>query len=285
MQVKTVLIYEGIANLVLVIAKLIVGLKTGSTVILSDALHSFADAANNVIALIMNRVASTPPDQNHPYGHQKFEQLAVFCLASLLTVVAFELISNAFQRTHVVTTKSGIGLIVMLGALAINITVTFWERYWANKLNSNLLYADAYHSMSDIFVTIAAIVGWQLSTLQGWWWIDRAFAVIVALLVLYLAYDLYRRAIPSLVDSAGKDPLEVSAAVDQIPEVMRVKRVRSRQDGKGVAADIIVTVDRTMTTEESHVVADAIEKLLAERFDIQDTTVHIEPDNLYEKIS
>src|SRR5690606_34706337 len=97
-RVATVLIWEGTANVLLAAAKFIVGLNTGSSVILGDALHSLTDLANNGIALFVNKVASEPPDRGHPYGHQKFEQLAVFVLASLLTVVAVELVINAFKH-------------------------------------------------------------------------------------------------------------------------------------------------------------------------------------------
>lgn len=279
MRVGTVLLWEGISNATLALIKLGVGLSTGSAAILSDALHSLADLANNFIAFFVYRVAAAPPDHDHPYGHQKFEQLAVFGLAALLTVVAVELIINAFKRAGTETVQSELALVVMLGALTINISVTVWERYWAKRLKSNILYADAQHTLSDIFVTAGAIIGWQLSTMEGLGWLDSVFAIGVALLVLYLAFDLFRRAIPSLVDSAGRDPGKLIAAVDAIPEVRAVRRVRSRQDGKGIAADIIVTVDRKMSIEESHVVADAVEALLAEKFDIHDTTVHIEPDS------
>lgn len=277
MRVATVLVWEGSANVLLAAAKFIVGLQTGSSVILGDALHSLTDLANNGIALFVNKVASEPPDRDHPYGHQKFEQLAVFVLASLLTVVAVELVINAFKHAKSPPVRSEIGLIVMLFALAINVGVTIWERYWAKKLKSDLLLADAYHTLGDVFVTFAAIVGWQVAAAKGWGWLDSVFAVGVAGLVLYLAFDLFRRAIPSLVDSAGRDPRQVIAAVDRLPEVKGVKRLRSRQHGNEVAADIIVTVDRNLTLEQSHEVADAIEALLAEQFDIHDTTVHIEP--------
>lgn len=277
MRVATVLVWEGVANALLAISKFVVGVHTGSSAILGDALHSLTDLANNGIALFINKVASDPPDRGHPYGHQKFEQLAVFVLASLLTVVAVELVINAFKHSEAPPVQSGIGLTTMIFALAVNVGVTIWEHYWARKLKSELLRADAYHTFGDVFVTFTAILGWQIAAVKGWGWLDSAFAIGVAGLVFYLAFDLFRRAIPSLVDSAGRDPRLVIAAVDRLPEVKGVKRLRSRQHGKEIAADIVVTVDRNLTLEQSHTVADAIEELLAKQFDIHDTTVHIEP--------
>ncbi len=97
MQVKTVLIVEGIANLVMMGLKLSVGLVTNSAAIIGDALHSLTDMANNVIAYIAVGLSEQPSDRDHHYGHHKFEQIAVFALAVLLAVVAFEIIINAIR--------------------------------------------------------------------------------------------------------------------------------------------------------------------------------------------
>ncbi len=258
------------------LAKLVVGVKTGSAAILSDSLHSFTDLANNGIAFVVSKIAEEPADTDHPYGHHKYEQLAVFTLASLLTVVAFELILEAVDRFGEAPEHSAIGLIIMLSVLFINIAIACWEGYWARRLNSAILLADARHTISDVLTTIAVIVGWQLAA-RGLPWLDPMFALIVALMVLYLAYDLFRTAIPILVDSAGYDPHKLSTAIGKIDGVRSVKRVRSRMIGNGNAADIVILVDRQLPIERAHGIADKIESLLEKQFDIQDTTVHIEP--------
>lgn len=281
MRVRTVLIWEGVANAILALTKFVVGVGTGSAAILADALHSLTDLANNFIALFVVRIAEEPPDSEHPYGHQKFEQLAVFALAGLLTVVAFELIADAFSRFGRPPKQSIAGIVIMLGALTVNVLITTWENYWARRLKSDILLADARHTLSDVMVTAAVILGWQLSVF-GWPWLDPLFGLLVAVMVLYLAFDLFRRAIPILVDSAAHDSRQLSRAVNQIPGVMTVPRVRSRQQGAGVVADVVVTVDGELSTRRAHDVADAVETLLSERFDIHDTTVHIEPYRVIE---
>lgn len=278
MKVRTVLIWEGLANAILALLKLFVGLSVNSTAILSDALHSLSDLANNGIALFVAKAAEEPPDRDHPYGHHKYEQIAVFALASLLTVVAFELILSALERFGTNPSQSALGLWLMLLALAVNLGIAVWEGYWAKKLQSDILRADARHTLSDALTTTVVIVGWQLAVL-GFGWLDPLFALLVALLVLYLAFDLFRRSIPILVDSAGYDPRQLSAALQQLEGVRAVHRVRSRRYGNGVAADVVVLVDPALSTKESHTIADAIEGLLAQRFGIHDTTVHIEPDS------
>ncbi|GIX21280.1 MAG: cation transporter [Gammaproteobacteria bacterium] len=276
MKVRTVLLVEGLANAVLAATKFVVGLYTGSTAILGDALHSLTDLANNVIAFIVARIAEQPPDHDHPYGHQKFEPLAVFVLAGLLVVVAFELVSRALGRFGEAPRHDAQALLVMGATLLINVVVTLWEHRWARRLGSDLLLADARHTLGDVLVTASVIAGWQLAVHVAPW-LDSLCALLVAGLVAYLAYDLFRRAVPVLVDSAAYDGGQLAAAVRTVPGVLAVPRVRSRRQGSTLVADVVLKVDGALSTHEAHAIADAVEQLLAARFGIQDTTVHIEP--------
>lgn len=277
MTVRKVLWIAGLINLAVMSAKLTVGLVSNSTAIIGDALHSLTDATNNVIALIAIRIAQEPPDREHPYGHHKFEQIAVFALAALLVIVAFELGLNAIKRFGQPVEQSTVGLVIMLATLMVNIMLTSWEHYQARRLDSALLTADASHTLSDVLATLAIIAGWQLSA-RGYYWLDSCFALGVALLIFYLAFYLFKRSIPILVDHVGNDPVELVREIDKLPEVRHVLRVRSRSSGKEVMADVVVTVDADLSTSQSHLIANAIETLLAEKFNIYDTVVHIEPE-------
>lgn len=119
-KIRYVLFIDGACNLVVLVAKATVGFKTGSLAILGDAIHSLADVANNVVALVVVRIASEPPDREHPYGHQKFETLAVFGLAMLLAVLAIEIVIRAIDRSGREVVQTGWGLAVMLGVLVVN---------------------------------------------------------------------------------------------------------------------------------------------------------------------
>lgn len=275
-KVRMILILEGLANIVVLVAKIIVGTYTGSSAIISDALHSLTDVFNNIFAYIALRISSSPPDQNHPYGHRKFETLAVFVLATLLSVIAIEVVIRAFERIGNPIEHSQWGLIVMLGVLLVNIGVASWENYWAKKLKSELLSADARHTFSDILVTIGVIFGWQLAT-RGYPILDFVFAVIVALFVFYLAFQLFRKSIPILVDETSVNQNEVINVLQKLPGVLRIKRLRSRIIGQETFADVVVIVMSKMSTEDSHKVADSVERELLERFNIHDVVVHIEP--------
>jgi cation diffusion facilitator family transporter len=274
--VRRVLFIEGGANLVMLLVKLAVGVTTGSAAVLGDALHSFTDLANNGVALAVVRVSSRPPDADHPYGHRKYEQLAVFTLAALLTVVAFELVLHALRARDAAIARSGWGLFAMFAVLGVNVAVATWEARRARALGSDLLLADAQHTMGDIATTVVVIVGWQIAA-TGYVWIDRLFAIGVAGVVFYLAFGLFRRAIPVLVDEAASAPTDVQRIVANIDEVREVRRVRSRSTGEGASADVVIAVDDSLTTAQAHAVADAIETALETQLDIRDVSVHVEP--------
>lgn len=276
-KIRYVLFVEGACNLAVLVAKASVGFTTGSFAILGDALHSLADLANNVVALIVVRIASAPPDHEHPYGHQKFETLAVFGLAVLLAVLAFEIVVRALESHDREVLENDWGLAVMLGVLCVNAALSYWERRWAKKLNSQILNADAQHTFADVLTTIAVITGWQLSA-RGYPWLDTVFALLVACLVMYLVYGLFRRAIPRLVDSISHEPEEIVAAVEPLDGVRKVHRVRSRWVGSKPAVDVVITVAADMPTHEAHDIADAVEEVLLRTLSIEDVTVHIEPD-------
>lgn len=127
-QVRRVILIEGLANLLVLICKSIVGMSTGSMAILADAVHSLTDLTNNIVAWIVIHFSSLPADREHPYGHRKFETLAVFVLASILVVLAFELALNAIRKEEAEVASSGIELVIMLSVLVINIAVTSWQR-------------------------------------------------------------------------------------------------------------------------------------------------------------
>ena len=274
--VRTVLLVEGLANATILVVKLVVGMATGSVAILGDAVHSLTDLVNNGLALVALHLSAAPPDREHPYGHRKFETLAVFGLATLLTVAALEIALRAVGRLGEPVGSDGWALGLMLGVLAVNVAVATWESLQARRLDSDLLHADARHTFGDVLTTVAVIAGWQLAA-SGYAWLDPLVAVAVACLVFYLAYGLFRRAVPVLVDQVANDPLELIEVIRSVPRVREVRRVRSRVSGAGPAAEVVVTVDARLTTDEAHRVATAIEAALERRLGIADVTVHIEP--------
>lgn len=275
-RVGRVLWIEGGFNAAAAAAKAVVGISTGSAAVIGDAIHSLADLANNAVALVAMHLASQPPDSQHPYGHRKYESLAVFGAATLLSVLALEIALRAFDPTSTAVTHASWSLGVMLAVLCGNIVVASWQGYWARRLESDILAADARHTFSDVLTTVAVIAGWQFAA-RGYRWLDTAASIAVSALILTLAYGLFRRAIPILVDERAAAPEELTAVVNQVAGVKQTRRVRSRS-GPSASADVVVSVDAQISTTAAHEIADEIEQAIRDRFPISDVSVHIEPD-------
>lgn len=275
-RVRRDLYLEGAANLVVLAAKAVVGISTGSLALMGDALHSLTDVANNVGALIVMRHATAPPDSTHPYGHRKFEALAVFVLATLLSVLAVELLLRGVGGEARQVVHSDWGLVVMCFVLGVNLAISIWQGLEARRLDSDILRADARHTFADVLTTIAVIAGWQFAA-RGHPWVDTATACVVAVLIFFLALGLFRRTIPILVDAAAVDADALRSAVGSLPGVLETRRIRSHHAGSLLSVDITVSVAPDLPTTESHAIADAIERLVEQEFGGENVTVHIEP--------
>lgn len=278
-QVQRIILLEGAANLIVLIAKLTVGFSTGSLAVLGDAVHSVTDVTNNVIAWAVIRLSGQPADREHPYGHRKFETLAVFGLATLLAVLALELALHAIRREQPQVGENEWALAVMLGVLGVNVLIATWQRYWARRLQSDILLADANHTVADILTTVVVIGGWQLAA-RGYPWLDTVCALAVSALVMYLAYGLFKRALPALVDQFAIEPERLVRIASAVPGVREVRSVRSRWIGAHPAIDMVITVDPELSTDEAHQIADNIEDRLKHAVHARDMSIHIEPQGL-----
>ncbi len=275
-MILRILVLEGSANVFVLGLKSLVGFSTGSMAVIADAVHSLTDVVNNIIAWIVVRESNQPADREHPYGHKKFEMLAVFVLATLLATIAIEIAIRSLTRDTLQPRMSSWGLYVMIVVLIMNITIATWQRRWAKRLGSPILLADASHTFADVLTTIVVIIGWQLSV-RGYPWLDTVCALGVAAVILYLAFGLFRSVVPVLVDEMAIEPEELIAAISVVDGVVDVPRVRSRWVGADRAVDVIVTVLPALTTVESHAIADKVEHLLESQFEVADISVHVEP--------
>src|SRR2546428_6236529 len=178
--VRRVFIGLLVANLMVVAAKFFVGLRSGSLAILGSALDSSVDALNNVLALIVVRVAGKEPDEEHPYGHGKFETLGALGIVGFLFITCFELVRGAANEMldptrRVQVTDFQLALLVL--TLGMNLGIAWYENRRGHELGSELLVADAAHTRADVFITVGVLIG-VLFARQGWWWVDPAVAIV-----------------------------------------------------------------------------------------------------------
>lgn len=164
----------------------------------------------------------------------------------------------------------------MIGVLLINIAISTWQRNWAKRLNSGILLADANHTFSDVLITASVILGWQLSA-RGWIWVDQICALAIAGLILYLAYRLFKRTLPVLLDERAIEAERIRTVVQSVDGVHAVRRIRSHWIGPARVVDLVIEVDAQLSTAEAHAIADQVEAMLADRFNAQDASIHVEP--------
>lgn len=270
-----------LANIAVVTAKAVVGILSGSLAILGDALHSSVDALYNVLGLIVVRVAARAPDEDHPYGHRKFETLGALAIVIFLSVTCFELGRSAVLKLvaggHAIE-LSDLGLGILLGTLALNVVVTWYENRRGHELRSELLIADAAHTRTDVFITIGVLLG-ALFARQGFLWVDPIVAVVVAVLCVRVAYQIFLRTVPTLVDERAIPARTIRQTAEAVDGVKSVYDIRSRGANAGSVryAEVTIAVDPNANVAAAHAIADAVEERLKKDLELEEVTVHVEP--------
>ncbi len=279
--IRRVLVALLIANLAVVGAKLSVGVVSSSLAVLGDGLHSTIDALNNVLALLVIGVAAKAPDEDHPYGHGKFETLGALAIVGFMSITCFELVRDAASRLAggreaPVLTNPQLGL---LGAtLVANVCVAWYETRRGRELQSDLLLADAAHTRADVFITAGVIVGMLLAR-HGLWWADATLALVIALFIVRIAYQIFQRAVPVLVDARALPDTTIQQVAERVAGVQRAYGIRSRGGAAALAryAEVTIAVDRLASVETAHSIADEVEDRLKVDLQLHEVTVHIEP--------
>jgi len=274
-----VLIWILVANVAVVVAKLVIGFNAGSLAVLGDAMHSSVDGINNVLALVVIVVATRGPDEEHPYGHQKFETLGALAIVGFLSITGFELVKGAVDRLvngSPALTMSGLQFGLLSGTLFVNVGVAVYEARKGRELESEILLADAAHTKADVFITISVLAGVLLS-LAGFSWADPIVALGVAVIIMVLAWGILSRCVPVLVDKHVIPAADISKSAQAVFGVQSVYSIRSRGTRLHAFAELTVSVDGGVSLEEAHRTADAVEAELRSRFGFYEITVHVEP--------
>lgn len=272
-------------NLGVAAAKYAWGTISGSASMQADGIHSVFDSAGNVVGLVGISLAARPADAGHPYGHAKFETYASLVIGVLLLLAAFEVGSSAAAKLAAGSYTAEVGpmsFAVMAGTLAVNLGVTVYERRFAKRLKSEVLAADANHTLSDALVSVGVIAGLAAVAL-GFPMADPIMALVVTAAILATAYDVFKHALATLSDRARIPEGDLRAAALAVPGVRGVHRIRTRGTEGEVYADLHVLVDPSMTVADAHRLADEVEADIKERFaNVIEVLVHIEPNDGHE---
>jgi cation diffusion facilitator family transporter len=268
-----------VANLVVVGAKVVIGIKAGSLSVLGDAVHSSVDALNNVLFMALMRVAGRAPDADHPYGHGKFEVVGALGIVVFLSVACFELIKGAVQRLVGAAPPpilSNLDLAMLVFTLGVNVWVAWYEARRGRELESQLLLADAAHTRVDVFITMGVIAAALLAR-GGVQHVDPLFAMVITALIVRIGYQIVRRAVPILVDEVAREPEAIRRAAEGVEGVRSAYAIRSRASSGVVFAELTIGVPGTLAVQQAHAIADRVEERLKRELRLHEVVVHIEP--------
>lgn len=267
-------------NLLVVGVKVVIALRTGALSVLGASVESALDAMNNIIAILLVTLAARGPDEDHPYGHDKFETLGALVIVGFLSISCFELLRNAIvelMRHEHPKVATGLELGLMVATALVNLFVVWYERRRGRKLGSAFLLADAAHTGADVFVTAVAVVSLLLSRV-GYTSADPWLALVVALVIAWSGFQILRLTVPILVDQRAVDAGQIRRVVSAIPGIIGVPQVRSRTSSSGKHfAEVTITCDGALPVAQAHVLATAAESAVRAAIGAADVTVHVEP--------
>ena len=243
-EVRRVLVFTLVLNSVVALAKILYGYYTNSIAMTSDGFHSFFDGISNVVGLVGIWIASHPPDERHPYGHKKFETLFTIIIGVMIFATCFQILRKvylSFTDDHkaIVTTTS---FIIMLITMGVNIFVMIYESRKGKQLGSSFLVADAMHTKSDIYASVAVIMSLFL-TRAGYPYADTIVGIIITFFVARIGYKILKEASDVLVDSVCMDTSAIEFVVNSVDGVRGCHEIRTRGPMNAVCLDLHVLVD------------------------------------------
>lgn len=269
------------SNSLLIIMKIVVGVISGSVSILSEAIHSMMDLIAAVIAYFSVRISDNPPDEGHPYGHGKFENVSGVAEAFLILIAAAWIIVEAVEKiihpAEVNTLGIGIGSAVMFVSAAINMAVSRQLYKVARKTESIALEADALHLKTDVYTSAGVGFGLILMWITGYMLLDPLIAIAVAIFILKESIHLLNRAYSPLLDTAL--PKEDVKKINLLLKEMNIQyhELKTRKAGSHKFLDFHVEMPSEMELGQVHRICDEIEKKLNEHMPQLTVNIHVEP--------
>ena len=266
-------------NLIVAIAKIALGYFSGAVSILSDGFHSLADASSNVVALVGVSAAQRPADENHPYGHRKYETMASIGILMFMLLVLTEVARNAIAhlRAPSMPTVLPVGVLTMIVTLVINVFVVRYESRAGTRLRSEVLGADARHTQSDVWTTLA-VLGALAGVWLGYPILDPIAGLVISVFIGYACWKIAREASGVLADQIVLAEEDIRSVVESVPGVVGSEKIRTRGTADNVFVDLHLWVDSRTPLGEAHALSHVVKDRLMQRFpEVVDVVIHIEP--------
>jgi cation diffusion facilitator family transporter len=268
-------------NLVVAAAKGVYAATSGSLALASDTVHSVLDALSNVVGVVALRVAHSPPDAGHPYGHRKVEVLAAAAIGLFIAGATFKFAWSAIDALidHRAPPEIGLGgFAIVGGTLVVNLLIAIYEGRRGRALKSPFLVADAAHTASDVAVTISVLLA-MLAVYLGVPLADPIAALGVVVVIGRVAWRILATNVDVLLDHAVISADEVRALALSIDGVAGCHRVRSRGVTEAFQLDLHLLVGGDPPLSEAHAITHRVEARLRATFPgLEDVTIHVEPE-------
>ena len=283
-EVRKVTLIGSVVDLLLGIIKVVIGLLAHSQALVADGIHSFSDLFTDFLVLFAAKHAHREADEEHPYGHGRIETVATVALGVALLSVAVGISYDAIRRLMEPELLLVPGVLALLAALVSVFAKEAIYQYTvriARRLRSNMLHANAWHSRSDAISSIVVVIGVG-GTMAGLPWLDAVAAVVVALMIAKIAWELLWKSLQELIDTA-LDPEQVkaiSASIRDVPGVRSLHMLRSRRSGSDALVDVHILVDPRLSVSEGHQIGETVRSRLLQGHDeVTDVMVHIDPED------
>ncbi|RLW70987.1 MAG: cation transporter [gamma proteobacterium symbiont of Stewartia floridana] len=277
-------IVGAVTNSVLAVLKILFGWLGHSQSLIADGIHSLSDLLTDALVIFAARHANEAPDEEHPYGHGRFETVATLVLGGFLITVGVGIIWDAVERLFSpedLLQPEMLTLYVAAFSILANEALFFYTRHLANLINSDLLKANAWHHRSDSVSSIVVLVGIG-GTILGLPYLDAIAAVLVGLMVVKIGWELGWQATHELADAGleQESVAEIRKVIASVSGVNSVHMLRTRKLGGHALADVHVQVDPWLSVSEGHRIAEVVQYGLIDRVDLlEDVTVHIDPED------
>ena len=273
-----------LVNVALSIGKFVVGLLASSGAMISDAVHSASDVFSTFVVIIGIRLSGKKADAEHPYGHERMECVAAIVLAVVLAITGLEIGAAGMQkvlggRYEQLTVPGVLALAAALVSILVKEGMYWYTRFYAKRINSSALMADAWHHRSDSLSSIGAFIG-ILGARLGFPVMDALASVVICVFILKAAYDIFKDAIDKMVDKACDKEVEnqLKELVEAQQGVMGVDTLRTRTFGNKLYVDVEILADGKLSLYESHAIAERVHDEIEAHFqEVKHIMVHVNP--------
>ncbi len=271
-------------NVVLSLMKLLAGIVAHSNAMISDAVHSASDVFSTIIVIIGIRLASKESDKEHPYGHERLECVAAIVLAMVLLItgigIGYTAVSNIARGNYGDLSVPGVlALIAAIVSIASKEAMYWYTRFYAKKIDSSALMADAWHHRSDAFSSVGALIG-IVGARMGYPIMDSLASLVIFVFIVKAAYDIFKDAVDKMVDHSCDEQTqnEIYTCVKNYKDVLEVDLLQTRIFGNKIYVDVEIEVNASYSLRDAHHIAECVHDTIEQTFPkVKHIMVHVNP--------